>query len=214
MFKEFLREYIDTDIQLTKKEKIVIFCLVFVIGGIFGWFYEFLFYWMNSGFRTFYWRGANYLPWINIYAYGSFLIIFLTYQFRKKPWLVLLISMISTGILEYCTGYVIYGKLGWIRCWDYNQEILNFGNVNGYICLRSIIVFGISGLILMYGMLPLFIKIAKEFNIKKMLILSILLFSIFFIDNAYNFMLYKYFPIPKASDFYKEKGFNYLYFSD
>jgi len=75
-------------------------------------------------------------------------------------------------------------------------------------------VFGISGLILMYGMLPLFIKIAKEFNIKKMLILSILLFSIFFIDNAYNFMLYKYFPIPKASDFYKEKGFNYLYFSD
>lgn len=214
MFKEFLREYIDTDIQLTKKEKIVIFCLVFVIGGIFGWFYEFLFYWMNSGFRTFYWRGANYLPWINIYAYGSFLIIFLTYQFRKKPWLVLLISMISTGILEYCTGYVIYGKLGWIRCWDYNQEILNFGNVNGYICLRSITVFGVSGLILMYGMLPLFIKIAKEFNIKKMLILSILLFSIFFIDNAYNFMLYKYFPIPKASDFYQEKGFNYLYFSD
>lgn len=209
-----IKEYIEKDVLLNKKEIIVIFCLIFVIGGIFGWLYEFLFYWMNSGFRTFYWRGANYLPWINIYAYGSFLIIFLTYQFRKKPWLVLLISMISTGILEYCTGYVIYGKLGWIRCWDYNQEILNFGNVNGYICLRSITVFGISGLILMYGMLPLFIKIAKEFNIKKMLILSILLFSIFFIDNAYNFMLYKYFPIPKASDFYKEKGFNYLYFSD
>ena len=209
-----IKEYIEKDVLLNKKEIIVIFCLIFVIGGIFGWLYEFLFYWMNSGFRTFYWRGANYLPWINIYAYGSFLIIFLTYQFRKKPWLVLLISMISTGILEYCTGYVIYGKLGWIRCWDYNQEILNFGNVNGYICLRSITVFGISGLILMYGMLPLFIKIAKECNIKKMLILSILLFSIFFIDNAYNFMLYKYFPIPKASDFYKEKGFNYLYFSD
>ena len=209
-----IKEYIEKDVLLNKKEIIVIFCLIFVIGGVFGWLYEFLFYWMNSGFRTFYWRGANYLPWINIYAYGSFLIIFLTYRFRKKPLIVLLISMISTGILEYCTGYVIYGKLGWIRCWDYNKEILNFGNVNGYICLRSITVFGISGLILMYGMLPLFIKIAKEFNIKKMLILSILLFSIFFIDNAYNFMLYKYFPIPKASDFYKEKGFNYLYFSD
>lgn len=214
MFQSFLKKYVNIDIVLTKKEKIIVFCLIFVMGGIFGWLYEFIFYWMNSGFQTFYWRGANYLPWINIYAYGAFLIIFLTYRFRKRPFLVLLISMISTGILEYFTGYIIYGKLGWIKCWDYNQEILNFGNIDGYVCLRSIIVFGISGLILIYGMLPFSIRIAKEFDSKKMLIISVFLFGIFFVDNAYNFMFYKYFPIPKASNFYKEKGFKYLYFSD
>ncbi len=214
MFKKFLKEYIETDIPLSKKELLILFCLIFVLGGVFGWIYEFIFYWMDSGFKTFYWRGANYLPWINIYAYGSFLIIFLTYRLRKKPWLVFLISMISTGILEYCTGYVIYGKLGWIRCWDYNQEILNFGNIDGYVCLRSVTIFGICGLILIYGMLPLAIKMVKKFDIKKMLIFSITLFSIFFIDNAYNFFLYRFFPIPKANDFYQSKGIQYKYFSD
>ena len=68
MFQTFLKEYIDTDIRLTKREKIIVFCFIFVFSGIFGWLYEFIFYWMNSGFQTFYWRGANYLPWINIYA--------------------------------------------------------------------------------------------------------------------------------------------------
>ena len=214
MNKKFYKKYINTDIKLNIKEIFVIVCLVYVVAGVFGWLYEFIFYWMNSGFKTFYWRGANYLPWINIYAYGSFLIIFLTYKLRKKPWLVFLISMISTGILEYCTGYVIYGKLGWIKCWDYNQEILNFGNIGGYVCLRSVTIFGICGLILIYGLLPLFIKLVKTVDIKKMLVISISLFAIFFIDNAYNFKLYKYFPIPKASDFYSSKGIKYLYFSD
>lgn len=209
-----IKEYIEKDVLLTKKELIVAFCLIFVIGGIFGWLYEFLFYWMNSGFKEFYWRGANYLPWINIYAYGSYLIILLTYRLRKRPLLVLLVSMVATGILEYCTGYVIYGKLGFIKCWDYNKEILNFGNIGGYVCLRSVTVFGICGLILIYVILPLIIKLVKSANITKLLIISISLFTIFFVDNAYNFLFYKYFPIPKASDFYKSKGFKYLYFYD
>ena len=212
--KKFLKDYIKKDIKFTKKELLVLFCLIFVIGGVFGWVYEFFFYWINSGFKTFYWRGANYLPWINIYAYGSFLIIFLTYKLRKKPWLVFLISMISTGILEYCTGYVIYGKLGWVKCWDYNKEILNFGNIDGYVCLRSVLVFGVCGLILIYVLLPLLIKIVKSFNIKILLIVSISIFSIFFIDNAYNFFFYKYFSIPKASDFYSSIGIKFMYFYD
>ena len=212
--KNFLKKYIEKDTKFTKKELIVLFCLIFVIAGVFGWIYEFFFYWMNSGFKTFYWRGSNYLPWINIYAYGSFLIIFLTYHFRKKPWLVFLISMISTGILEYCTGYVIYGKLGWTKCWDYNQEILNFGNIDGYVCLRSVTVFGLCGLLLIYVILPLLIKLVKSVNIKKLLIISVTIFSIFLVDNVYNFVLYRFFPIPRASTYYKSIGFNYMYFYD
>ena len=62
-------------------------------------------------------------------------------------------------------------------------------------------------------MLPFSIRIAKEVAGKQLLIISIFLFSVFFVDNAYNFMFYKYFPIPKASTFYKSKGIPYLYFS-
>ena len=63
-------------------------------------------------------------------------------------------------------------------------------------------------------MLPFLIYLVKKFDINKLLIISISVFSIFFIDNAYNFLLYKYFPIPKASTFYQSKGIKYLYFSD
>ena len=141
-----MKEYINNDIKLNKKQLISIICLLIVISGVFGWIYEFIFYFINSGFKTFYLRGGNFLPWINIYAYGAFIILFLTYKRRKHPLQVFLISMISTGILEYFSGYILYGVLNLTKCWDYNQEILNFGNIGGYVCLRSVLVFGLSGL--------------------------------------------------------------------
>ena len=55
--------------DLSRKQKITLICLLIVISGVIGWVYEFFFYYANSGFKTFYMRGANFLPWINIYAY-------------------------------------------------------------------------------------------------------------------------------------------------
>jgi len=207
-----IKEYIEKEHNLSIKEWIAIIALVGVISGIFGWLYEIAFYYVNSGFTQVYMRGSNYLPWINIYMYGSFLILFLTYKRRKKPLQVFLISAISTGILEYFSGLILYGILGRTRCWDYNQEILNFGNIGGYVCLRSVLVFGICGLLLIYIILPLLLKLIKKVNIKKLLPISIIIFSIFLIDEIYNLLLYPFFPIPRASDFYKEHGLKYIYF--
>ena len=209
-----LKEYLEKDVKLDKYQKISIICLIIVISGIFGWLYEFIFYFMNSGFKTFYMRGGNFLPWINIYAYGAFLILFLTYKRRKHPLQVFLISVLSTGILEYISGYILYEKLGWIRCWDYNKEILNFGNIGGFVCLRSVTVFGICGLLLIYVILPLLIKLAKNINTKTLLIISIILCSIFIFDELYNLILATIFKLPKSSEIYKQLGFKYLYFTD
>ena len=208
-----LKEYINTDIQLSKKQKISILCLIIVIAGIFGWVYEYIFYYINSGFKQFYMRGGNYLPWINIYATGSILILILTYKKRKHPFQVFLISAISTGILEYFSGYILYDKLGWVRCWSYNEEILNFGNIGGFVCLRSVLFFGLSGLLLIYGIVPFLINLSRKMNPNLLLTISIILCSIFLLDEIYNLLLYPYFPIPKATDFYKSKGLKYIYFS-
>lgn len=207
-----LKEYIEKDNKLTRKEFITIFCFVGVLSGIFGWVYEVLFYFANSGFKTIYMRGGNYLPWINIYMFGAYLITLLTYKRRKKPLQVFLISVISTGILEFLSGYILYGKLGWVKCWDYNTEILSFGNIGGYVCIRSVTVFGLCGLFLIYGIIPFLMKLVKKINIKILLPISIFLFSIFMIDEIYNLLLYPYFPIPKAPKFYQSIGWKYLYF--
>ena len=153
--KEMIKNYVEKDVKLNRKQMITIICFLIVISGVIGWLYEFLFYYLNSGMKTFYMRGGNFLPWINIYAYGAFLILLTTYKRRKHPLQVFLISMLVTGLLEYISGYILYGKLHWVRCWDYNQEILNFGNIHGYVCLRSVLIFGISALFLMYLILPL-----------------------------------------------------------
>ena len=207
-----LKEYLEKDIKLNKKQMISMICLIIVISGIVGWLYEFIFYYFNSGMKTFYMRGGNFLPWINIYAYGAFLIIILTYKRRKHPIQVFLISMLDTGILEYLSGYILYGKLHWIKCWDYNHEILNFGNIDGYVCLRSVLIFGISALLLMYLIIPLLIKLVKSKYINIIYIVSIVLCCIFLADEVYNLIFTKLFNLPKATKIYKDLGLKYLYY--
>ncbi|MBR2678317.1 MAG: putative ABC transporter permease [Bacilli bacterium] len=200
------------DLKLDKKQLISLICLVIVISGIFGWLYEFIFYFFNSGMKTFYMRGGNFLPWINIYAYGAFLILFLTYKRKKHPIQVFLISVISTGVLEYISGYILYGKLHWIKCWDYNQEILSFGNINGYVCLRSVLIFGFSALFLIYILIPILTKLVKSKYSDMVYIVSIILCSIFLLDEIYNLVFTELFSLPKASIIYKKLGLKYLYF--
>jgi len=198
--------------DLTKKQIITIICLLIVISGIIGWVYEFFFYYMNSGFTTFYYRGGNFLPWINIYMYGSFLILALTYKVKKKPILVFLISLVTTGVLEYFSGYVLYGVLGWTKCWDYNQEILNFGNIDGYVCLRSVLIFAFAGLLLVYFIVPTLIKLVKKYP-KQLFTISIILASIFLLDEVYNLFIYKLLNLPNSETIYTNLfGFKYLYF--
>lgn len=199
--------------DLNTKQKITLICLLIVISGIIGWVYEFFFYYANSGFTTFYFRGGNFLPWINIYMYGSFLILFLTRKVKDKPILVFLISLIATGILEYFSGYFLYGVLGWTKCWDYNQEILSFGNIDGYVCLRSVLIFAFAGLALVYFIVPTLIKLVKTKHIKVLFIISIVLASIFLFDEIYNLFLYKIFNLPDSNYIYtKYLNFKYLYF--
>ena len=207
-----LKQYINKDAKLNIKQKISILCLVIVISGIFGWLYEVIFYYFNSGMKEVYMRGGNFLPWINIYAYGAILIILLTYKKRKSPLKVFLISVISTGVLEYIAGYILYGILDWTKCWDYNQEILSFGNISGYVCLRSVLIFGLSGLLLIYLILPMLIKLSKTKKINLLLTISIILCSIFLIDEIYNLIFTALFDLPRASSIYKELGLKYLYF--
>ena len=72
--KEKYKQYINQDHSFDKATMLGIFCLIIVIAGIFGFVYEFIFYYFNSGMTEFYWRGGNFLPWINIYAIGAILI--------------------------------------------------------------------------------------------------------------------------------------------
>ena len=198
-------KYLNEDIKFDKETMIGIFCLLVVITGMFGFLYEFIFYYFNGGMKTFYWRGGNFLPWINIYATGSIMIYLLTYKDRKKPLKVFLVSVITTGILEYFSGLGM-DKIAGKRCWDYSQEILGALNINGYVCLRSVLVFGVFSLLLIYIVLPLIFYIAKKSNKKVFITTSIILCSIIMIDEFYNLLIARIFHLPRAYNIYSKLG--------
>ena len=133
--------------------------LVFAFGGVFGFIYEEIFYRFDLG--EWVKRGTTFGPWIPIYGFGALIILGLTFKFRKNPLLVFLFATIASGVLELVTGWVILKFFG-VRLWDYNTEILNWGNINGFVCLRSVLFFGISGLFLQFILMPLFGKLEKK----------------------------------------------------
>ena len=165
--------------KLSKRNIFNLLVLILIIGGITGFIYEEVFYYFDLGKLVK--RGSSFGPWIPIYAFGSVFITVLTYKFKEKPLIVFLLSLIITGTLEYLTGMFFYEVLH-TRLWDYNTEILNFGNINGYICLRSVLLFGFAGVFLVYFIVPkllIFIKNTKQIFLNR---LCIFLLSIFSLD--------------------------------
>ena len=207
--KKFYNDYLDSKIKPERSLFVGIVFLVVVISGVFGWVYEFIFYWINGGFDKFYWRGGNFLPWINIYAYGSMIIWSLTFKLKRKPLLVFIISFVSTGILEFFAGLGVYLITG-LKYWDYDTEILGFGSIYGFVCLRSVTVFGLMGLLLVYGILPGIYYLAVKLSKKVFIATAVILFAVFLGDDIYNLIFANLFSLPSAQDVYKSIGFNFM----
>lgn len=201
----------DKILELLPYQQVGIVLLIWVFAGFFGWVYEFIFYYFDGGTGEFYMQGGNLLPWINIYAVGAILIMVLVQLLKlKKPWLVFLVSVVATGLLEFVSGWLVYVIGNGTRYWDYNTEILNFGNIGGFVCLRSVLIFGVSALMLVYLVVPFFVKLVKRMSKRAFLILAISLFSIVMVDEIYNLLASKVFGWPDAMEFYKSAGWKYL----
>ena len=178
-----LKDWADAPEHFTPWQKFQIFVLLFVCGGIFGFLYETLFYYIDLGRLVK--RGTTLGPWIPIYAYGAGFILLLAYRLRKRPWAVFLVSAVSSGILEYLTGWYFWTQRH-IRLWDYNTEIWNWGNIDGYICARSVLFFGLSGLILVYVMVPAARHLAQRLKKPVFALVSLLPGALFLADILYS----------------------------
>lgn len=161
------------------KDLILVLILVMVISGVFGFIYETIFYKIELGY--FVKRGTTYGPWIPIYGFGGLLIYISTNRCKENTFYVFIISTIVCGLLEFITGYILF-NISNIRLWDYNTEMLNFGNIGGFICLRSVLFFGLSGIILMKLVLPIIYKFKKKLSKETFKLVSIVPSILFLID--------------------------------
>lgn len=210
-----LKKYINNDYgkSFEKRDFSAILCALFVFSAIYGYIYEIIFYYINGGFDKVYWRGGCFGPWILIYGLGAWVIYFSCYRLRKKPWAVLLVGALGSGILEGGAGAAIYYLGNGARNWDYNTEIWNWGNIGGFVCFRSVAVFALSSLMLVYVIVPVIFFIAKKVNRRAFRIISFTLFGIYFIDQIYNSVIVKLVPsLISANEFYQSVGFSIMKF--
>ena len=171
--------------ELQPYQKFGVYALIFVLAGFVGWVHEYIFYFFNYGMEKFYMQGGNFLPWMNIYAFGAVILVFLA-SHLKKPLAVFVTSFVTGGTVEYIGGWLVYTMMDGKRFWDYNSEILNFGNIDGFVCFRSVFLFGLAGLLVTYQIVPLFTKLARRLSKKAFLTLSITLLTIVLADEIYN----------------------------
>ena len=208
--KEVFRSYMKGGIKLERWQWVGLVMLIAVFAGCFGWLYEFIFYYFDGGAGEFYMQGGNFLPWINIYAIGAVPIVLACWKLRRYPWAVLLLSIAIAGIVEFVGGWLVYVIGNGTRYWDYNVEIWNWGNIEGFVCLRSVLVFGFSSLFLMYVVVPFFLWLMRKMSKRAFLTLAITLFTLVIVDEAYNLLASKFFEWPDAMDFYRSFGWKYL----
>lgn len=204
------REYMHEKIKLEKWQWLGLMMLIVVFAGTFGWLYEFIFYYFDAGTGEFYMQGGNFLPWINIYAIGAVLIVASCWRLRKHPWAIFLLSMVLAGIVEFIGGWLVYVIGDGTRYWDYNVEILNFGNIGGFVCLRSVLVFGVSSVFMMYAVIPFFLWLMQKISKRAFLTLAISLFVVVMTDEIYNILAAKCFGWPSAIEYWQAMGWKYL----
>ena len=167
------------------KKLIPLLMLTFVFAGIVGFLYEEVCVYINDG--EFFKRGTTFGPWIPIYGFGSLIIYFATVKLRRKPLLVFLVSALLCGTLELVSGFVL-DRFFHLRLWDYSLVILNWGNLNGYICMRSVITWGLMGLFFICVMLPLFEKFQNK-RPKAFNVVSFVSFGLFVLDIVLSLTL-------------------------
>ena len=116
--------------------------IFFFIYCFLGWIWECCYVsvrkhkWVNRGFL----HG----PFLPIYGSGAIVILISTIAVKDIVPLVFLLGMVSSTILEFCTGCCME-KLFGVRYWDYSN--LKF-NVKGYICPVASLCWGVFSIMM------------------------------------------------------------------
>ena len=127
-------------------------------------------------------RGFMFGPYCPIYGVGAIGTVILFNEFYNNPIMVFILGMLLCSIIEYITSYLME-KLFNDKWWDYSD---NKYNINGRVCLKNSVLFGISSLALIYIIYPLIEKLIFSLSLFILNILAVILFGLFLIDFIFT----------------------------
>ena len=162
-----------------------IYIYIFFIYAFLGWCMESFGSIINPNVKKFVNRGFLIGPYCPVYGLGVALINILLLKYKEDPITVFFMSIFICGGLEYFTGWALEKMFG-ARWWDYSNKKYN---INGRVCLETLIPFGIFGTLTLCVLNPLIVNCF--FMLPNMIfdIVSIILVIVFIIDFIISFVI-------------------------
>lgn len=155
--------------------------MFFIICSFLGWTMEVLCTLFTK--HRFINRGFLIGPICPIYGWGCLAIIILLSRYQNNFLVLFVMTIFLCSILEYLTSYFME-KIFKTRWWDYSTKKFN---LNGRICLETMVPFGILGCIVVYLLNPIITKFLSLFTPFILNIVALIIFLVFIVDNIISF---------------------------
>lgn len=156
---------------------ICIYILFFFVYSFLGWCLEVICKLITE--KRFTNRGILIGPICPIYGYGVLIMTLFFRKYLNDPITLFILIIVSCSILEYFTSYFLE-KVYHTRWWDYSTKKFN---INGRICLETMIPFGILGLLIMNYINPIVFNLLNILPNYLIYILSTIFLITYIIDN-------------------------------
>ena len=168
---------------------------IFLFGCFFGYVVEVL--WSFYRHHIFINHTALIIgPFNIVYGISAMVLSFLLYKYRNdKFFKVFLMSFVIGTILEYLLSFTME-KMGGFVAWDYSKYFLN---INGRVCLRYSIFWGLLGVLWIKWVYPVIKNFIDSFNRKHATYFMYFIIVFLLVDTFFTFQ-----AVDRAKEF--EKG--------
>ena len=130
--------------------------------------------WVNRGFLC--------GPYCPIYGVGAIMILFTLLRYKSDPIVVFVMGVIITSALEYFTGFILE-KIFHNKWWDYSDYKYH---INGRVCLKNSILFGLGALAVIYIANPILTEVFAKLSLKTIYFVAFTGSVIFLVDCIYS----------------------------
>lgn len=124
-------------------------------------------------------RGFLNGPFCPIYGVGALLVIFLLRPFTKNIVVLFVFGVLITSVVEYITSLLLE-KLFHTTWWDYSKRRFN---INGRVCLRNSLLFGVLSVLLVHFINP-FVEKLEGWIPEPLLPVIAFVFLFYFITDS------------------------------
>lgn len=154
---------------------LVSFCF-FVWYSFLGWLMETVS--CSIAAKKFINRGFLNGPFCPIYGTGAVLVIQLFSKYENDLLALFLLSMVTTSVVEYVTSYLLE-KIFHLSLWDYSKRPFN---LNGRICLRNSVIFGLLSVLIVKVVHPAVERLFLKLPVLALGIFTVILAMYFLVD--------------------------------